>query len=61
MAVADLDDQPAEMSELDLSEDSAITGEDVEDVFGVDEPSAVTPEADGESSADEGDEEKPAE
>ncbi len=49
------------MSELDLSEDSAITGEDVEDVFGVDEPSAVTPEADGESSADEGDEEKPAE
>ena len=39
--MGDLDDQPAELGELDLSESAAITGEDVEETLGVEEGSVV--------------------
>ncbi len=52
----DPDDAPSEFSELDLSEDAAITGEDVQDSVGVEEGSAVTPNPDEEAQSDDDDE-----
>ena len=51
--MADLDDAPAEMSELDLSEDAAIDGEDVQETFGVREGSVIEPNPDEEAQSDD--------
>lgn len=51
--MADLDDAPAEMSELDLSEDSVITGEDVQETLGVREGSILEPNPDEEAQSDD--------
>ena len=48
----DSDDAPSEFSELDLSEDAAITGEDVQENLGVEEGSAVKPNPDQEAQSD---------
>ena len=52
----DLDDAPSEFSELDLSEDTAITGEDVQENLGVEEGSAVRPNPAEEAQSDPDDE-----
>ena len=52
----DFDDAPSEFSELDLSEDSAITGEDVQENLGVPEGSAVQPNPAEEAQSDPDDE-----
>ncbi len=48
----DPDDAPSEFSELDLSEDTAITGEDVQESVGVEEGSVVKPNPDQEAQSD---------
>ncbi len=48
----DPDDAPSEFSELDLSEDAAITGEDVQENLGVEEGSAVKPNPDEKAQSD---------
>ena len=56
MANLDDNDAPAEMSELDLSEDAAIDGEDVQENLGVREGSVVQPNPDEEAQSDPDDE-----
>ena len=51
--MADPDDAPAKMSELDLSEDSAITGEDVQETLGVREGSVLQPNPEEEAKSDD--------
>ena len=45
-------DAPSEFSELDLSEEAAITGEDVQENLGVDEVSAMEPNPAAEAQSD---------
>ena len=52
----DNDDAPSEFSELDLSEDAAITGEDVQENLGVTEGDAVRPNPTEEAESDPDDE-----
>ena len=52
----DPDDAPSEFSELDLSEDAAITGEDVQENVGVEEGSVVRPNPAEEAQSDPDDE-----
>ena len=52
----DPDDVPSKFSELDLSEDAAITGEDVQENLGVDEGSVVKPNPAQEGASDDDDE-----
>ena len=52
--MADLDDEPAKLSELDLSEDAAIDGEDVQNTLGVEEPSEVAASPDAEETEGDG-------
>ena len=52
----DPDDAPSEFSELDLSEDAAITGEDVQENLGVEEGSVVRPNPSEEAQSDPDDE-----
>ena len=51
--MADLDDQPAELSELDLSESTAIDGEDVEKVLGGNEGESIVKADPDRETADE--------
>ena len=52
----DNDDAPSEFSELDLSEDAAITGEDVQENLGIKEGDAVRPNPEAEAESDPDDE-----
>ena len=39
--MANIDDEPAKFSELDLSEDAAITGDDITETLGDDDGSSI--------------------
>ena len=52
----DNDDAPSEFSELDLSEDAAITGADVQENLGVPEGDPVRPNSQEEAASDPDDE-----
>ncbi len=52
----DNDDAPSEFSELDLSEDAAITGDAVQENLGVSEGDSVRPNPEEEASSDPDDE-----